>query len=353
MKIKILALITSLLASALVAQEIKLQIVDGVTSMPIQGAKTTVIYDDPYSPTRYDEQKKLTNKIGEVRFKGRGTLGATLRIEKDGYYSFGEVSGGDDFRFTPDDLEGGIEQVISLRPIVGPTSLFAKRSQPLRYWLKGQTSIPAFAEWCGYDFEVGDWVAPHGKGETADLLFRFEREFSGFDKRYRSKSVEDERAFSKKAFAVRGEEWTEEKFRLRAGDWDMKLEIAFPGEKEGLIRVVEDFRPHSGLRMPHKAPESGYNPSYFYEIKTYGDKPRAFRDDVGFFLRTRVVLDEKGEIKSANYAKTHGDFRFDPDGKLSFTYYFNPVVNNRNLEFDAEKNLFPEDTPGTFNFVLP
>jgi len=321
--------------------------------MPIQGAETIVIYDDPKNPSRYDEQKKVSNEFGEVHFDGRGSLGATLRVKKDGYYDFGEVSGGDDFRFTPKELKGGIEQVILLRPILQPTALHAKRSQPLKYWLDAGTVIPALAEWCGYDFEVGDWVAPYGKGETSDLLFRFEREFAGFDKRYRSKSVEDERAFSKKAFAVRGEEWTEEKFRLRAGDWNMRLEIGFPRDKEGLVRVVEGYRPHSGLRMPHRAPTAGYEPSYVYEIKTYGENPRAFREDIGFFMRTRVVLDENGEIESANYAKTHGDFTFDPEGKLSFVYYFNPRPNDENLEFNTNKNLFPEGTPGTFNFVLP
>jgi hypothetical protein len=29
-----------------------------------------------------------------------------------------------------------------------------------------------------------------------------------------------------------------------------------------------------------------------------------------------------------------------------FTYYFNPVPNDRNLEFDLKKNLFPASFPG-------
>jgi hypothetical protein len=31
---------------------------------------------------------------------------------------------------------------------------------------------------------------------------------------------------------------------------------------------------------------------------------------------------------------------------MSFSYYFNPVPNDRNLEFDPKKNLFPKDKPG-------
>jgi hypothetical protein len=38
----------------------------------------------------------------------------------------------------------------------------------LRVWLK----LPVQNEWLGYDFEVADWVAPHGKGKNVDILFK-------------------------------------------------------------------------------------------------------------------------------------------------------------------------------------
>lgn len=41
-----------------------------------------------------------------------------------------------------------------------------------------------------------------------------------------------------------------------------------------------------------------------------------FPDDIGSFLRTRMILDEQSEIKSANYAKIHGELSFDPRGKM-------------------------------------
>jgi hypothetical protein len=31
---------------------------------------------------------------------------------------------------------------------------------------------------------------------------------------------------------------------------------------------------------------------------------------------------------------------------IEILYYFNPAPNDRNLEFDRDKNLFPEDKPG-------
>jgi hypothetical protein len=41
-----------------------------------------------------------------------------------------------------------------------------------------------------------------------------------------------------------------------------------------------------------------------------------------------------------------GDFRHDARGGLIFTYYYNPTANDRNLEFDPKKNLFPASLPG-------
>lgn len=36
------------------------------------------------------------------------------------------------------------------------------------------------------------------------------------------------------------------------------------------------------------------------------------------------------------------DIHFDPRGKISFTYYFNPTANDRNLGFDPGKNFFTD-----------
>lgn len=307
-------------------------------------AKAYVIYDNPYNPNRYDEQTKHTDGNGEAKFVGEGKMGASLGVSAEGYYGFGTYNS-EDFRFPSGELEGGVEKRVALRSIIKPTALFGT--------FEGGGIIPEKGKWCSYDLEVADWVTPNGEGKTSDLLLRFSSEFVGFEKRFRQKSVEAERAFSKKAFAARSEEWTEEKFRHRAGDWDLCLEIAFPKPKEGMIRVVEAFNPHSVLRMPHQAPEISYEPTYRYEIKTYGESAWDSDNDIGFFLRTRVVLDEDGEIESANYAKIHEDFKVTVDGKVSFKYYFNPVANDRNLEFDSTRNLFPKGTPGTFNFVLP
>ena len=65
----------------------------------------------------------------------------------------------------------------------------------------------------------------------------------------------------------------------------------------------------------------------------------------GYFLRTRSKVDLDGNVVQANYVKIAGDFNFDPrsEGKgaayLEMTYYLNPTLNDRNVEFDPRQNL--------------
>jgi hypothetical protein len=100
------------------------------------------------------------------------------------------------------------------------------------------------------------------------------------------------------------------------------------------------------MKLPHLAPEAGYEPT---RSSVVNGNFSPGREDIGLFLRTRVRRDGEGKIVSANYAKVIGDFRVSTPGPggFSLTYYFNPTPNDRNLEFDPDKNLFPKDKPGT------
>ena len=225
--------------------------------------------------------------------------------------------------------------------ILNPIPLYAWRSSG---WGPSPV-LPIQGEWCGFDFEAADWVTPLGKGKVADILFRFRNEFKGWADYFRSnQEVEDEIIISKQVYEARKEVWTLDKFKLTAGKWDAVLEISFPGMGEGVFEE-KTFLSYGQLKMPHLAPTSGYVMVWRYASNNYS--PRTYRSNTGFFLRTRVKMDKDGKIVSANYAKVVGDFRLDAArGSVEFAYYFNPVPNDRNLEFDPKKNLFPEDMAG-------
>lgn len=320
MKTPVLFCLISFLSSVF-GYEAKMRVVDD-TGLPVQGANVAIEFVAP----RQDQSithRGVTEGDGIFSAQGRSLLEVYMEAKKSGRYE-ARVYG-----LSP---KKDNDQSIVLPRIMNPAPLYAIRANP---------KVPAQNEWLGYDFEAADWVMPHGKGKVSDIRFKFRNEFKGYQDDI--KNLAEEIAFSKRAYAARKEEWTEEKFNLTAGKWDAELEISFPGEKEGLFEERR-FLAYSQLKLPHKAPEEGYVPTWRYVSKNYS--PSTARDNVGFFLRTRVKLDQNGNVVSANYAKIVGDIYCAHTGVLVFSYYFNPVPNDRNLEFDPKKNLFPAKFPG-------
>ena len=323
--------------------EVALTVVDE-DGVAIEEVDYWIWYSNPFAPNKegYEFTGK-TNAEGKLTTKAISPFGVLIRLQKEGFYSYG-TGVAEEYRSRPQPKEH--EETIALRRILDPIPLHAKNNVVGR----GEAyPIPVKDEWIGFDFEQGDWLEPHGEGKQADILFRYQNEFMGFlIKSYNS--IEERRDAIRNKFERLGEPFNEEVFRRVAGKWDGILEIAFPGEKEGIIEVDEEFILQSELHLPHKAPEEGYLATRSYSVD-HKNRVRP-RKDMGFFLRTRVILDEDGEIKSANYAKIHGDFDFSPVGFIRFAYYYNPIPNDRNLEFDTKHNLFLEGTPGTFNISL-
>lgn len=238
-----------------------------------------------------------TGSSGLFQAQGAPELRIQVGLEKEGYYASrsGRLS-----RARDHDL------VYVMRKVIDPIPLYAKRVA---------LEFPLRNEWIGFDFEVGDWVAPHGGGVTSDALFKC-----------RSQSA-NEREFG-------GE-----------------LEVLF-SKNEGVALVNESFLDYSGMTMPHEAPVGGFSRRLARRSESYHDTN--YRDNVGYFFRSRVV-EADGGIVSANYGKILGNIRFDPResgwhashknrpktfGSISFTYYFNPTPNDPNLEFDPKRNLF-------------
>lgn len=278
-----------------------------------------------------DVNSGSTDGNGEFGARTEMSLGTFIKAEKAGHY-MAQVDNTGDFSFY-------IQQGTATVPLVLPRVL---RPIPLHVRRIDHLQLPAQGEWLGYDLAAADWVPPYGKGKTADIRFKYHKEF----KRYRSEGANLARAreLSRINAERRGEVFSEEAFKESAGHWSGTLEVSFPGEKEGVIIEAERYWFYGQLRLPHFAPEEGYQPGLRYEMNTFGPRPR--EKLVGYYLRTRVKLDDEGNIVSANYAKIYGDLRFDARGTVSFWYYFNPTPNDRNLEFDPARNLFPRSMNG-------
>ena len=100
-----------------------------------------------------------------------------MQVSKPGYYSFAKGGRGEALFLAKRKLDEGLDLEVTLWRIINPVPLYAKDYGAAQY--NRELRIPEEEEWCGYDFEVGDWVKPYGSGEHADILFRYQNEFRG------------------------------------------------------------------------------------------------------------------------------------------------------------------------------
>ena len=85
----------------------------------------------------------------------------------------------------------------------------------------------------------------------------------------------------------------------------------------------------------------------FVASKSAKDGYKGSTNPATYLVRSRVVEDDGGEVISCHYSKLRNSIKVSRGAGLQaslpvieFTYYFNPTPNDRNLEFDPEKNLF-------------
>lgn len=195
---------------------------------------------------------------------------------------------------------------VVLKPIINPIAMYARKmgdvTSPLELPQKGQS--------IGFDLMAGDWVAPHGKGSVADLVFTLKETIPYV-------RVED--------------------------SFDVTLTISFSNKGDGIQSLLAPINMGSDLRLPRFAPKDGYEQILVKEIgRSTANKPinSGICEDQNYFFRVRTVLDEKGRIKSALYGKIDGDIQFWGNRKVRFNYCLNPNPNDRNMEFDPKRNLF-------------
>lgn len=251
-------------------------------------------------------ERQNTNAKGEVTFSYRSKSGEvgigvseTPKFYRSNWpnYKFEEVVNG---RWKPENPT----IIYRLKEKRNPIPLYAKT-----YYIN-PTAVPKINADCGYDLEKGDWVRPHGEGAIADIVFNLQVR--------RDKGVYDN---------------------------DCTLTVSFSNKGDGLISSPKPLNEGSELRLDYLAPKKGYQP--MLSMRAFTDpadqvRHEGFERTQNYFLRVRTELDRNGKTVRANYAKVHGDFEFWYTGEIRFTYYFNPTENDRNLEFNPERNLFPD-----------
>ncbi len=253
---------------------------------PIEGADATINFLG-YSGRQTQRFKGKTDSSGLFQASGSPQLRMSVRLEKNGYYNTNSdrLSRKQDHNLT-----------FVLRRIKTPIPLYAKRLQVV---------APVLDKEFGYDCEVGDWVNPHGKGRTKDLVF--------------NPIIHHET-----------DKYT---------NYHYELAVSFSNEKDGFVKFEQNTA--SEFKAPYELPKNAnFQNSWRYFKKREPGKGIETNSEPskGYFFRLRTQVDGNGDIISCHYAKAFGDI---PDLKI----YFNSTQNDRNLEFDSEQNLFTNLEP--------
>jgi len=244
-----------------------------------------------------------TDRNGLYVAKGECTeKDVPIGLGKTGYYPT-------DFRYSfPDFIEPSAARWEPWNPVV--TAVVRRVVNPIPMYAKMvETTLPDVEGTNAYDLAIGDWVAPHGRGRVCDLLFRIIRR----------------RLVSRR-------------------DFDASLSITFPSTNDGFRDRDEMKVGGSSFGWSYNAPTDDYSQSWQV---TVGYLPRqgyfATNRTRAAYIRVRSVTNQFGALVQANYGKILRPVEFDvrdsPSGSIRFTYCLNPTPNDRNMEFDPNRNL--------------
>lgn len=271
--------------------------------LPIEGATVGVGFRSLGAADMSDSG--FTNGNGIYVARGQSNYEFVARVSKDGYYPSHVGRRSVERQIDSGDWEvTNQENTVTLREILSPIPMYAKRATII---------VPEKGQAFGFDLEIGDWVAPQGEGKVADILISADGYFNS------------------------------------SSDTKSILRISFPNREDGFISnpaVAEE----SEFQSPYQAPLFGYRPTIEGEQGTFVDETGrvvqieelATNEVIVFRLRTE--MDDNGQIKKAQYGKIYDGFTFggaaSPEGYfLKFTYYLNPTVNDRNLEYAVGESL--------------
>lgn len=277
-----------------------IEVVDN-SGAPVAQAEARISFE-ALPGTENESLVGLTDEKGRFTASGHTTGIVFYAARKQGYYEnvglrhhFNKRDMG---KWVPTD----IVRPVLLKRVIDPVPMYVRQVN---------LDVPVLDTALGFDFEIGDWVAPYGKGKSSDLL-----------------------VVAKTRFAT-------------LQDFDAKVIITFPKRLDGFVSFSSSQQSGSVLTSPQLAPSDGYATTWSRIISRRPDTGRsdtATDENINYMFRVRTVEDEKGNIKEANYGKIYGEIGFggfaQPKPSVSFWYYFNPKVNSRSLEFDTTKNLF-------------
>ena len=233
--------------------------------------------------------------VGEINF----WINKAGYYETSGRFNF-EHNGVKDGRWQP----YGMTNTVVLKRKVNPVAMYCKTVS---------IDIPAKEVDFGFDCMAGDLVEPHGNGQVPDFSLNYALVYDPNN------------------------------------SWNATNHFNFVfGPHDGGIVMEADNG--SQMRTLYCAPSDGYTNRVMFFLKSINrmhQEKRVFGGDEYMIFRSRSVVDGHGNVTNAHFGKILGrSFWYGEKskdgvgGSVTFSYYFNPAPNDRNIEFDGVNNLF-------------
>lgn len=245
--------------------------------------------------------KARTNQEGIVTAENTSVGEINYNVTKDGWYRHverirffgpGKKDTVIDGKWQP----YGATHRIVLRQKKNPIPMYMKRVR---------ADYPIKNEFIGYDLGKGDWMKPYGDGEILDILLKYEEQLTDVPRRTKC-----------------------------------ALTMRFPNRADGAY--VREKIPGSEFPSDYHADlQENYQSEWIFVYDRWSDKMKIdnpLEESKYMVLRTRTKKDPAGKLISAHYTKMYGIMIF--VGRFGVQYYFNPNVNDTNLEFALDKSLF-------------
>lgn len=323
-------------------------VLDDITGNPLANVSVGAGFTMDAGPVwenrfKYDHKQFITDANGVCKISGKsncGKAGCYIRQPPQGFY---KPVCGSSLRFKKKNFFGVWQPdnlVVTLRldRVEKPIPLFVKRVE-LTNFRRGIGGFDGTNSVVRFDLMKGDWLAPYGKGETADLEFKTVLEIKGKERkfRYASRKVEDV-LFYELATDISPCSTNDAISKVQIKE-DAGIKIRMANDDFSSCQIVRSRGKRKIIRP--KFPNE-WNCEYYSNY----NKSQCYK------FRVRSRYDEKGNLKKAYYGKIYGDFEIQGDEKrgitsISFLYYLNPTSLDRNLEWDMKTNLCPE--PGVIN----
>ncbi len=270
---------------------------------PVEGARVGAGFYMNKKVGENPTASAITDKTGGCEIEGRTVSSLKYSVKKDGYYeTHGRLWFAGTVKESGRVKDGkwqpyGKTYSVVLKPKKKPIPMLRHRCR------RGFEEIKSPM---GFDLKAGDFVAPYGTGITTDFVLDFHEEMTSF-------------------------------WRYRA-----VLRMSLTNSFDGAYILIKDS--YSAFPSVYAADTNAiYKKEFVFEYdhldsKKQGWKESCLTDDQYLVLRTRTKLDEKGCLEEAYYSKIYGPLNFIRKGFFILSY-FNPEVNNPNLESNEE--FFP------------